>query len=46
MEATGGGEDEGVRAEWRPGGEPRWHGAGAGMADVNSGGARWDDGAW
>ena len=47
MEAAGGGEDEGARARGVEAGaaKPRWHGAGAGMADVNGGGARRDDGA-
>ena len=47
VEAAGGGEDEGARARGVEAGaaKPRWHGAGAGMADVNGGGARRDDGA-
>ena len=49
MEAARGGEDEGARARGVEAGaaKPRWHGAGAGagMANVNGGGARRDDGA-
>ena len=47
MEAAGGGEDEGARARGVEAGaaKPRWHGVGAGMANVNGGGARRDDGA-
>ena len=39
VEAAGGCEDEGVRAEWSPGA------ANTRAADVNGGGARRDDGA-
>ena len=45
VEAAGGGEDEGARGVEAGAAKPRWHGAGAGMADVNGGGARRDDGA-
>ena len=47
MEAAGGGKDEGARVRGVEAGvaKPRWHGAGAGMANVNGGGARRDDGA-
>ena len=45
MEAAGGGEDEGARGVEAGAAKPRWHGAGAGMANVNGGGARRDDGA-
>ena len=47
MEAAGGGEDEGVRAEWRPGRRAEVaRGRGRGRdGGVNGGGARRDDGA-
>ena len=45
MEAAGGGEDEGVRAEWRPGRRAEVARGRGRDGGVNCGGARRDDGA-